>query len=322
MKPHLFSVEQRVPIVNRFTVIRSLVAGAGISLLTSCGESTSEPNSAPLFNTTVVFGASLDDTGNACNLSASNCPPPPYATGRASNGPLYVELIAARYGASITPSRTGGTNYAYGGARTGAIAGTNQGVPNMVQQADAYLAASGTGSRARALFVVNAATVGNDITDALVLSRTNPQAPSIIIGGAVTNISSLITRLYNGGARHLLLLNSTDVGRTPLVRSAGPAASAAATAMSAQFNIALGAQVTTLRSSLPGVNLYVLDLGQLTVEVFANPATFGFTNITAACVSGASVCATPDTYFFWDAFHPTATTGRLVSQRGITALGR
>ncbi len=134
----------------------------------------------------------------------------------------------------------------------------------------------------------------------------------------------MVNQLYAGGARHILILNSTDIGRTPLVRAAGAVAAGGATALSTQFNTALAAQLPTLRSLNAGLNLYVLDLGQLTTDVFTTPATFGFTNLTQACVvlAPASVCAAPDTYFYWDSFHPTAATGRLVSQRAIVAVGR
>jgi len=306
--------------------LRSLTGAAAACLLAACSDKATAPATPALFSTAYVFGASLDDTGNACNLSAASCPPAPYATGRASNGPLWVELVATRYNATVTPSRTGGTNYAYAGARTGPIAGTTQNVPNMVQQVDAFLAAPNTGARAQALFVIDAATVGNDINDALVQSFTNPQAGTTIITAAVANTVSMINRLYTGGARNILVVNSTDIGRTPQVRALGAAAIAGATALSTQFNVALAAQLPAIRTASTGLNLYLFDLGALTTEVFANPATFSFTNVTNPCVVTTSVpptvCSTPDAFFYWDGFHPTASTGRLVSQRAIAVLGR
>jgi len=305
---------------------RGWLAAAGCFALAACGSDEAVAPAAPaLFSTTVAFGASLDDTGNACNLNAASCPPAPYATGRASNGPLWIELVATKLNATVTPSRTGGTNYAYFGARTGPIAGTTQAVPNMVQQVDAYLASAPTANRARSLFIVNAATVGNDITDALLQGLTNPQAPATIIAGATSNMATMVGKLYAGGARNILLVNSTDIGKTPLVRAAGALASATATALSTQFNAALAAQLPALRTASVGLNIYLLDLGVITTEVFANPSTYNFTNITAPCVVTSptvSVCTTPDSYFFWDGFHPTAATGRLISQRALTAIGK
>jgi phospholipase/lecithinase/hemolysin len=130
--------------------------------------------------------------------------------------------------------------------------------------------------------------------------------------------------LYAGGARHVLLLNSTDIGRTPLIAAQGATLAGLATGLSAQFNTALAAQLPAIRSAAQGLTVYTVDLGTLTAQVIANPASFGFTNVTSPCVSTspASLCSSPATFFFWDAFHPTEATGKLVAQRALAALGR
>lgn len=301
---------------------RSLLAAGAALFLAACSDdvgTTTEPEPSA-FTSTVVFGASLEDVGNACNANPASCPPAPYASGRVSNGPLYVELIAQHYGTTLAPSRTGGTNYAYAGARTGVIAGSPQSVPNMNEQVDAYLAATPGANRASTLFILGGATVGNDIIAALLLGATNPQAAVAIVSGAVTNLAGQINKLYAAGARHIVVLNSTDIGATPLVRGQGAFVAAAASQLSAQFNAGLAAQVTAIRTASPGLELVLVDVGALTAQVLANPSQFGFTNTTQACVSGTTACATPDSYFFWDNFHPTAATGRLVSARAITAI--
>ena len=93
---------------------RLLAAAAAALLLASCGGSDT-PAPAPLFSTVVVVGSSVVDTGNRCGLPNDPdpvCfPVPPYA-GRstASNGPLYDQLLAARYGRPLVASRSGGFN--------------------------------------------------------------------------------------------------------------------------------------------------------------------------------------------------------------------
>src|SRR5579872_6310142 len=61
----------------------------------------------------VAFGDSLSDTGN--DLIAFGSPQPPYYQGRFSNGPNWIDDLAAKLGVpDPQPSLAGGTNYAYG----------------------------------------------------------------------------------------------------------------------------------------------------------------------------------------------------------------
>lgn len=302
-------------------------ASAATVFLASCGGGDVDP--PPLFQTMVTFGASVSDNGNACNQTPASCPPsPPYASGRFSNGPLWIDAVAARYGASAVPSRSGGTNWAYAGARTGTVPGvtTPPSVPSMVAQVELYLQRSGFVSSPQTLFVLDGITVGNNIADALTLAATNPNAPTQVLTAAVTDMASIILRLYASGARHIVVVNSTNVGRTPRVQALGAAAVAGATQLSAQFNGALAQQIAGLRATSPGLNIYTVDAFALTEQAAANPGAFGLTNATQACfdtaVSPPTLCANPSQYFYWDSFHPTQATGAILAQRTIAAIGR
>lgn len=95
-------------------------------------------NSTP-FSRIIVFGDSLSDTGNLYLLSGGY-PPAPYAEGRFSNGPIWVEYLAAALGMSLAPD----DNYAVGGATTG-HENFNDGLfgmtyPGLQHQIDAFLA--------------------------------------------------------------------------------------------------------------------------------------------------------------------------------------
>ena len=320
---------------------RVFAALAAATALVSCGGGDDPPPQPPLFQTTVVFGASLSDTGNVCpNSSVTGCPPvPPYAQGRFSNGPLWVEVLAARYGASVTPSSQGGNNFAFAGARTGTVPGagtvpgTASSVPSMAAQLDQYFARFGFVASAQTLFLVSAAAVGNNISDALTLSAANPsqatQISTAVLTQAVTDIVTIINRLYAAGARQIAVLNSTDVGRTPRVQAinvASPGAAAAATQLSNQFNGALAQQVALIRAASPGLNVYLIDFGALTAEIAGNPGAFGFDNVTMACfntlVMPPTLCATPSTSVYWDPFHPTAAASAVIANRAQATIGR
>jgi outer membrane lipase/esterase len=306
-----------------------LVAAASTAtvFLVSCSGGSEDP--PPLFQTMYTYGASVSDNGNACNQTPTSCPPsPPYAQGVFSNGPLWISAVAAGVGASAAPSRLGGTNWAYAGARTGTVPGvtTPPSVPSMVAQVELYLQRSGFVSNPSNLHVVDAVTVGNNIIDALTLSATDPNAPTAVVTQAVADVAGILLRLYASGARHILVVNSTNVGRTPAARAAGPAAAAGATQMSALFNGALAQQIAGLRATQPGINIYLVDAFALTEQIAANPSAFGFTNVTDPCfntaVSPPTVCANPSQYFYWDSFHPTQATGAILAQRALSAIGR
>ena len=74
------------------------------------------------FTAIYAFGDSLSDVGNAFTATGGMIPPsPPYANRQFSNGPVWVQGLAAGLGLPApTPSLLGGTNYAYGGAHSGA----------------------------------------------------------------------------------------------------------------------------------------------------------------------------------------------------------
>lgn len=309
---------------------RLLASAAAALLLISCGGSNDTPAAPPFGSTTVIFGASVSDTGNACNLSAANCPPsPPYATGRNSNGPLWVETVAAHFGATATPSRLNGFNYAYAGATTGTVPGTTVTgrPPSMVAQVDQYVNRVGLQVNPQTLVILDGITVGNNIADALTqVLGGNANAPAAVLTQAVTDMVGMITRLYAAGARTIVVVNSVDIGKTPRVTSLNnPVATAGATQMSQQFNGALAQQAALLRANSPGLNLLIVDAYAMEAGLFAAPAANGYTNVTAPCFSttpAPAVCATPDTYYYWDTFHPTYATGQKLAQTTLAVIGR
>jgi outer membrane lipase/esterase len=122
-----------------------------------------------------------------------------------------------------------------------------------------------------------------------------------------------------------VVTNAPNIGGTPKVQALGAAAVAAATQLSFGFNGALAPQLAGLKAGSPGLNIYSVDVGALTTQIVANPAQFGFSNVTTACfntlVSPPTLCADPAPYAFWDPFHPTATAHALLAQRVLAAIG-
>ena len=146
-------------------VVRAVAAAAIALLLVSCGGSNDSPAPVPLFQTTVVVGASGTDNGNRCGLAADPLcfPTPAYAgTSTAANGPLFDEILAARYGNPLVASSKGGFNYAIGGATTGVIPTDTvpQKIPHMQLQVESFLQRVGFQANPQYLYIVDGTTFG------------------------------------------------------------------------------------------------------------------------------------------------------------------
>jgi outer membrane lipase/esterase len=313
--------------------LRLLAASAVALLLVSCGGDNDTPAPAPLFRTTVVMGSSIVDTGNRCGNAADPLcfPVPPYAgTSTASNGPLYVQTVAARYGNPLVASSAGGFNFAMGGATTGVIPTDTvpQTKTNMQVQLEQFLQRVGFQANPQHLYIVDGAAFGNNIRRVLELVTANPALAATLPTQAVTaaagDIFQLVARLYAAGARHVVLTNVSDAGLAPAIAGLGnPQAVQLASGMSAGYNGALAAQVIPgLRASNPGLIVYPVNLIAVQNEVAASGANIQMPCYPFFSAPAAPVCATPSQFLWWDELHPTATTHAVIANHVIAALGR
>lgn len=263
-----------------------------------------------------AFGDSLSDAGNAYAI-AGYPPSPPYAQ-RFSNGPVAVEQLAAGLGiAGFAPSTSGGTDYAVGGAQTG---------PDIFTGSDNYLTYAGLSALANtgiemqvgnfagappafdpstSLFFVWGGA--NDLFAALTI---DPSTAPTVAANAVTNLASEIGALAAIGAEHFLVPNLPDLGLTPFGLGSGD--SAGLSALSQGFNAGLAFALAQLESNY-GLDIREFDAFGFMHEAIDNPGAFGFTNVQDPCFNGATVCANPDQYLFWDPVHPTTSADQFLA---------
>jgi phospholipase/lecithinase/hemolysin len=291
------------------TLRRALLAvAAGVTLWAS-------PVSAGPISAVYGFGDSLTDTGNIDITSLGLIPlSPDYFNGRFSNGPIYIDYLAQAYGTQAAPALASGTNYALGGAE---IVGTEP--PGINLQVNTFGASLGGGSAdPDALYVVWGG--GNDVRSAI----GSGIDPNSFAAERAANLSGIIGNLADAGAERILVPNLPDIGLTPEALGAGLQRSQSATALSLTFNAALNQALDQLEVQR-GIDLIRLDVNQLFQSALADPDAFGFTNVTDACFSGTAyslgtVCANPDQYLFWDEFHPSAATHRILGDVAIAAV--
>jgi outer membrane lipase/esterase len=267
-----------------------------------------------------IFGDSLVDNGNAFNATGGLVPPsPPYFNGRFSNGPVWVEGFTTEL---KLPAGTT-NNFAVGGATSGTGNTINVALPGLKTQIDGFLLLSPT-VNPNQLFVIQAGAndyLGGGITN-----------PATVVG----NLSTATQRLVTAGAQQIIVPNLPDLGKSP-AGAANPLQSAGLSQLTAAHNSGLRTSLQTLSQQNPNLSIVPTDLAALFNVAITNPARFGFTNVTQPCLNTTTgaVCASPDTFLFWDPIHPTAagqrvisayaldtvTAGRSIAAQSETALG-
>lgn len=294
----------------------------------------------------VAFGSSLSDTGNAfvwlsepanqaCGtrlnvppydaLDDNLTPEGPYAKGghHVTNGATWIEDLArhlALAGNARPALRHGGgkaSNYAVFGAR----AVTFPCRFSLPEQVSAYLADF---PQTSAQTLVALEIGSNDVRDALVAAAVLHQDPIPLLQQALGSLANQVGLLQAYGARKFLILNVPDIGKTPAVRQLDtqfPGLAGLATALSQAYNQGLVGVVQYANGT--GAQARVLDVYTLLNQVVGDPAAYGMTNTTSACVTPKVPpfqCKTPDSYVFWDGIHPTQAMHAIVGQQAIAVV--
>ncbi len=85
------------------------------------------------------------------------------------------------------------------------------------------------------------------------------------------------------------------------------------------LNPAYRALVGELDAQYGDVSVTLSQWGTYFDDIILNPDAYGFTNVTDACLDGfgegATICASPETYFYYYSAHPSDAAHRVVGQR-------
>lgn len=277
------------------------------------------------FSQTVFFGDSLTDAGFFTPLLVQQNPQAA-VLGRFTTNPglVWSEYLADYYGTNAAPAWTvagvpqqPGTNYAAGGARVGED--REDGTPSLATQMNAHLAANGGSADANALY-----TVWGGANDLFAVAQGAPAEATI--GAAVAAQVGIVGTLQGAGAQYVLVPTIPDIGLAPDF-SGDPVTSAQGTALAGAYN---GALFGALAQN--GLSVIPVDTFHFLQEVVANPAAYGFANVTdPACQppgSSSLICnpanfASPDaqhTYLFADGVHPSTHAHALVADLAVSMI--
>ena len=132
------------------------------------------------------------------------------------------------------------------------------------------------------------------------------------------NVSLAIQALAALGARRVLVLDTGLLGSTPrALASLSPIQKAGLNALAHGYSNQLRTNVVGLRSTL-GISIAMADIFETSANVHANPAAYGFSNITQGAYLVGDFAATG--YLYWDDIHPTAAGHALIAQRALSAI--
>jgi len=289
---------------------RSLLVSAAALVMAGPGTAAAQ------FSNVYFFGDSLTDAG-----SYKPALPPGTGLFTTNPGPIWAQVFGANQGFVVTPANQGGTDYAQGGARVTSLPGvpatppTGSAVPIATQIAQ-FLGKGPVDPKA--FYAVWGGA--NDIFYQLGLAGAGAATPAQVqaaVGLAAGQLAASVGALQAGGARYITVFNLPDIGRAPAGVASGQAASISA--LSSLFN-------TTFIGSLDAGGIQTMRVNTFAFfnEVLANPAAFGFANVTTpACGATPSLVCTSanfvtpsaaQTFLFADGVHPTTAGHAAIAQ--------
>jgi outer membrane lipase/esterase len=287
-----------------------------------------------------AFGDSLVDNGNTPKLTGGlDYPPAPYYKNRFSNGPVWAEYLPGLAGLGFVPSN----DYGVGGAFAGPLdilgttynnlenlptslgeAGIPVELPSFLQEVQSFAA---TGQHFGAGDVVGVWVGANDYFATLALVEARLANPTTAFPAAIDTVATQtaegVNELAGLGARRFIVFTLPNLGDTPAFNTSGAATIGLVNEISVAHGQAL-AQGMALEHYTTGANIILINEEQLFSELLADPAKYGKTNTTDACIDTPSCVfastAAQNQYVFWDTVHPTTGTHLIIAEYAAAAL--
>lgn len=150
------------------------------------------------------------------------------------------------------------------------------------------------------------------------------QIKPLITEGVTTTLTQLTqdtNQLISLGANMLIVPNLPDLGATPEFNS-----TAQGVQLGDAFSSAHDANLPGLMQQLhqeTGANIIVLNTEALLNAVIKDPAAYGLSNVTDACIDSAACVgsqAVQNRYLFWDSVHPTTHAQQVIAAYAASSL--
>ncbi|CAN1281602.1 GDSL esterase/lipase At4g16230 [Linum perenne] len=334
----------------------SILIASGIRLALGCDCRPSLVN--------FVFGDSLVDSGNnnyIISLSKANYLPNGIdfgkPTGRYTNGRTIVDVIGMYIHICFTlpylsPDTIGpiilqGVNYASGAGgilnETGKIFGgrinMDAQIDNFAKTKNDIISMIGLAKAEKllenALYSVTIGSndfVNNYLTPIISVFEQKSTPPDEYVAKMIDKLRLQLTRLYDLGARKIVVVNVGPIGCIPYIRdinpSSGDKCATFPNELARSYNAKLKTLVQGLSKSLTGSYLVYADVYRIVSDIVTNYKSYGFENASGACCHLAGthgglipcgpwseVCSDRSKYVFWDPYHPSDATNVIMAKR-------
>ncbi|KAG0483226.1 hypothetical protein HPP92_011310 [Vanilla planifolia] len=141
--------------------------------------------------------------------------------------------------------------------------------------------------------------------------------------------ADFVTEIYRLGARKVLLTELPPMGCLPLERTINflgfGECNEKYNQVAREYNAKMEVMAADLLTALPGARLAINRIYGVVDNIIRNPSQFGFENVAEGCCGtglfemgylcsqmNPHTCLDADKYVFWDSFHPTEKTYRLI----------
>lgn len=187
----------------------------------------------------------------------------------------------------------------------------------------------------RALFSVTIGSndfINNYLTPVVSTIEQKLVTPEAFVGTMIARFRHQLMRLYDMGARRIVIPNVGPIGCIPYQRDITPSAGDDCVPLpnhlAQLFNSQLKALLQDLTSSLQGSTFVFADVYRIVADIIQNYESYGFENADSACcyVTGvhgglvpcgptSKVCPDRSKYVFWDPYHPSDATNAIIAKR-------
>lgn len=280
---------------------------------------------APNYDHLYAFGDSYSDNGAGEELTktlvmqkikdAQELPGPLYWKGRWSNGPTAVENLAQALQIPLTDYGVGGAKSGSGNYYAWMAQSRDTGVFGQI--ADHLKSTEMHKADPNALYFIFISA--NDFFEWADFSH--PETVNVLSQNSVANIQKAVDLLIAAGAKHIMVVGSTDLSHVPAVVQGNQVENAT------NYQQALEQKLPTVLTALANVhdvNISYFDHLAFSNKLRAAPSAAGLTDLDTPCQATypevKPVCENPDAHYYWDEWHPTRKIHTLAAEAMLEML--